>query len=165
MRLSRPERPQGDGLAAGVRAGHDQRRCSRRPGGCRSGRRARSGPDGGRRAGRPRAASTVSGRTGVHLGGQRRLGRPEVEAGQRVERLAQRRPRWRADEGRQLVEDPLDLGPLGDLRLAPGVAQLDRHERLDEQGLAAARGVVDDALDPAAAPRPGPARRSARCAA
>ena len=54
-----------------------------------------------------------------------------------------------ADERRQLVEDARDLLGLGDLRLAPGVAQLDRDERLDEQRLAAARRVVDDALDPA----------------
>ena len=38
---------------------------------------------------------------------------------------------------------------LGDLRLAPGVAELDGDERLDEQRLAAAGRVVDDALDPA----------------
>ena len=38
---------------------------------------------------------------------------------------------------------------LGGLRLAPGVAELDGDERLDEQRLAAARRVVDDALDPA----------------
>ena len=56
-----------------------------------------------------------------------------------------------ADEGRQLVEDAGDLLLFGGDRLAPRVAELDRHQRLDEQGLAAARGVVDDALDP----RPG----------
>ena len=53
-----------------------------------------------------------------------------------------------ATKRRQLVEDAGDLLGLGDLRLAPGVAQLDRDERLDEQRLAAARRVVDDALDP-----------------
>ena len=89
----------------------------------------------------------------VHLGGELRLGRPEVEAGERVERLAERLG-VRGDERRQLVEDPLDLLLLGDLRLAPGVAELDGDERLDEQRLAAARRVVDDALDPGSGPRP-----------
>ena len=51
----------------------------------------------------------------------------------------------------ELVEDPGDLLGLRHLGLAPGVAQLDGDERLDEQRLAAARGVVDDALDPTAA--------------
>ena len=84
----------------------------------------------------------------VHLGRETRLGRPQVEPGECPERLAQLDGVGR-DERRQLVEDPLDLLALRGLRLAPGVAELDRHERLDEQGLAAARGVVDDALDPA----------------
>ena len=106
-------------------------------------------------------SSTTSGRVdrlrpdAVHLGGQACLGRPQVESGQRVERFAQL-GRVRADERRQLVEDPLDLGPLGDLGLPPGVAQLNHHERLHEQGLAAARRVVDDALHPA--PGVGPDR-------
>ena len=52
-----------------------------------------------------------------------------------------------ADERRQLVEDALLLGLDRQLRLAPGVAQLDHDQRLDEQRLAAARLVVDDALD------------------
>ena len=81
--------------------------------------------------------------------GEGRLGGPEVEPGERVERLAQGRP-VRGHERRQLVEDPRDLLGLGDLRLAPGVAELDHDERLDEQRLAAARRVVDDALDPRA---------------
>ena len=87
------------------------------------------------------------GAAGAHLGGERRLGHPQVEAGERVERLAQGRGVG-GDERRQLVEDPGDLLGLRDLRLAPGVAELDRDERLDEQRLAAARRVVDDALDP-----------------
>jgi hypothetical protein len=53
-----------------------------------------------------------------------------------------------AIERRQLVEDPLDLLLLRGLRLAPGVAELDRDHRLDEQRRAAAGRVVDDALDP-----------------
>ena len=51
------------------------------------------------------------------------------------------------DERRQLVEDPVDLLLGRDLGLAPGVAELDGDERLDEQRRAAARRVVDDALD------------------
>ena len=90
------------------------------------------------------------GAAGAQLGCERRLGRPEVELGERPERLAQG-VRVGRHERRQLVEDARDLLGLGDLRLAPGVAQLDRDERLDEQGLAAPRRVVDDALDP----RPG----------
>ena len=66
------------------------------------------------------------------------------------------RPAWLRDEGRQLVEDPLDLGGLGQLCLAPGIAELDGHERLDEERLPAAGRVVDDPLD--AAPGIGPHR-------
>ena len=61
-----------------------------------------------------------------------------------------------ADERRQLVEDAALLLVDGRLGLAPGVAQLDDHQRLDEQRLAAARRVVDDALD--LGPRLGPDR-------
>ena len=142
-----PERAQRDGLAAGVRAGHDERRV------------AVAEPDVDRHD--PPAEPGVAGRQQddlgplrglgagpVHVGGERRLGGPQVEPGERVERLAQRLGVGR-DERRQLVEDARDLLGLGDLRLAPGVAELDRDERLDEQGLAAARRVVDDALDPA----------------
>ncbi len=81
------ERPERDGLAAGVRAGHDQRRVAvaeadvdrhHAPGEARvAGRQEHHlGSFGRLRAGR------------LHLGGQRRLGGPEVEPGQRVERLA-----------------------------------------------------------------------------
>ena len=45
----------------------------------------------------------------VQLRRQLRLGRPEVEAGQRREGLAQLRFGVGRDERRQLVEDPLDL--------------------------------------------------------
>ena len=83
---------------------------------------------------------------GVHLGGELGLGGPQVEAGEGPERLPQRRGVGGHERG-QLIEDPLDLRLLGRLRLAPGVAQLDRDERLDEQRLAAAGRVVDDALD------------------
>ena len=84
----------------------------------------------------------------VHLARELGLGGPEVELGEGAERLAQR-PGVRADQRRQLVEDALDLRLLGGLRLAPRVAELDDDQRLDEQRLAAARRVVDDALDPA----------------
>ncbi len=85
----------------------------------------------------------------LHLGRQRRLGGPQVEPGERLERLRQRLGVGR-HEGRELVEDPGDLLGFGDLGLAPGVAEFDRHERLDEQGLATPRRVVDDPLDPGA---------------
>ena len=140
-------RPQGDGLAARVGPGDDERRV------------AVAEPDVDRddptgQAGMTRAEEDDLrprrrlGPDSVELGGELGLGAPEVEAGERAERLPQGR-RVRPDDGRQLVEDPLDLGLLRDLRLAPGVAELDGHERLDEQRLAAARRVVDDALDPA----------------
>ncbi len=53
----------------------------------------------------------------------------------------------RGDQRRQLVEDALLFRLDLELCLAPGVAQLHRDERLDEEGLAAARLVVDDAAD------------------
>ena len=92
----------------------------------------------------------VSGADGVHLAGEPRARQPEVERGEGGERLVER-IRLRRDELRQLVEDALLLRLDRELRLAPRVAQLDHDERLDEQRLAAARLVVDDALDAAAA--------------
>ena len=50
-----------------------------------------------------------------------------------------------ADRRRQLPEDPIDLLPLRTGRLGLAVAQLDDLERLDEERLARARRVVDDA--------------------
>ena len=50
-----------------------------------------------------------------------------------------------ADPGRQLPEDPLGLLALRARRLRLPVAQLDDLERLDEERLARARRVVDDA--------------------
>ena len=125
------ERPQRDGLAAGVRAGHDQRGV------------AVAEPDVDRddRAGQARMAGRQQDRlgplgglgpAGAHLARERRLGRPEVELRQRPERLAQGIGVGGHERG-QLVEDARDLLGLGDLCLAPGVAQLDRDERLDEQ--------------------------------
>ena len=142
-----PERAQRHGLAAGVRAGHDERREAvaeadvdrdDAAGQARVPRREQLHLRALRRLGPGRA----------HLARELRLGRPEVEPGEGVERLAQR-PDVRADQRGQLVEDPLDLLLLGELRLAPGVAELDDDERLDEQRLAAPGRVVDDALDPA----------------
>ncbi len=99
---------------------------------------------------------------GVHILGQARLGGPEVESGQRIERFAEL-GRLAGHESGQLVEDALDLRLFGDLRLAPRVAELDGHERLHEQRLAAAGGVMDDALHPAA--RVGPDRDDVPAAA
>ena len=113
----------------------------------------RDGPTGqARMAGRQQddlGALRGPGPIGVHLGREGRLGAPQVERGEGVEGVAQRLAVDR-DQRRQLVEDARDLLLLGGDRLAPGVAELDGHHRLDEQGLAAARGVVDDALDPRA---------------
>ena len=118
------ERPQRDGLAAGVRAGDDERRVAV----------AEADVDRDDAAGQARMARRQQddlgplGRLGpdaVHLRGQLRLGGPEVEPGERVERLAQRLGVG-GDERRQLVEDARDLLRLGDLRLAPGVARARR---------------------------------------
>jgi hypothetical protein len=128
--------PQRDGLAAGVRAGHDERG------------EAVADPDvdGNDLPGQPGVARRQQGDLGsvrglgtgsVHVGRERRLGCPEIESGQRLERLAERHG-VRRDQRRELVEDALDLFLLGDLRLAPGVPELDGDERLDEQRLATA---------------------------
>ena len=141
-----PERAQRHGLAAGVRAGDDEGREAVTesdvdghdvPGQTRV---ARGQEDDLRARRRLRAGR-------AHLAGELGLGRPQVEAGQRAKRLAER-PGIRADQRRQLIEDPFDLLPLGQLRFAPGVAELDHDERLDEKGLAAPGRVMDDALDP-----------------
>ena len=143
-----PERAQRDRLAAGVRAGDDERGEAVAEADVDRARRGRSGPGGAPRAARPPARFDRLGAGRAHLAGELRLGRPRSRTGQGGERLAQR-PGVRADERGQLVEDPLDLLLLGELRLAPGVAELDDDERLDEQRLAAPRRVVDDALDAA----------------
>ena len=85
---------------------------------------------------------------GIHLFRQACLRRPEIEPSERVERLSQLR-RLAGDKGRKIVEDPLHFRQLGQLCLAPGVAELDCHDRLHEERLAAAGGVVDDPLDAA----------------
>ena len=59
----------------------------------------------------------------------------------------------RADGGRQLAQDPLDLLALGAGGLGLAVVQLDDLERLDEERLARARRVVDDARHAAARAR------------
>ena len=160
-----PEGAQRDRLAAGVGARDDERRVAvaepevdrhDAPGEPRVARREQDDL----LVRRPRA-----GRIAVQLRGQLRLGRPEVELGERLERLARASSRWRPTSARQLVEDPALLLVDRGLRLAPGVAQLHDDERLDEQRLAAARRVVDDALDADAGLGPDRARRSARCAA
>ena len=145
--------PQGHGLAPGVRPGHDQRRVAvAEPDVDRdhaAGQARMAGAQEARlRARRPSRRGSAS----ISVG-QARLGGPEVEAGERVQRLAQGLG-LAADERRQLVEDPLDLRRFGHLGLAPGIAQLDGNQRLDEQRLAAAGGVVDDALHAAPGVRP-----------
>ncbi len=141
-----PQRPQGHGLAAGVRPGDDERRVAVADPDVDGDHLAREA----RVAGGQQDDLGTVGRLGaraVEVGGKGRLGGPQVEAGQRIERLAQGR-RIGRDQRRELIEDPCDLLLFGDLGLAPGVPELDGDERLHEQGLAAARSVVDDALHP-----------------
>jgi hypothetical protein len=140
------ERAQRDGLAAGVRTGHDERgipvaeaHVDRDDATAEARMTGRQEDDLGPLGDLGAAA--------VHVGRERGLGGPQVEPRERAERLAQR-VRVGRHERRQLVEDAGHLLALGDLRLSPGVPELDGHERLDEQGLTAPRGVVDDALDP-----------------
>ena len=83
---------------------------------------------------------------GAQLVAQPRPCDPEVERRQDGERLVER-VGLSLDERRQLVEDALLLCLDRQLRLAPGVAQLDHDEWLDEDRLATPRLVVDDALD------------------
>ena len=143
------ERPQRDRLAAGVRAGDDEGRVAV----------AEPDVDGHDPAGQPgcRADSRIASvRSAVAARLALISAASEALAIQKSKRasassVSRRGAALAAIERRQLVEDAGDLLGLGDLRLAPGVAELDRDERLDEQGLAAARRVVDDALDP----RPG----------
>ena len=54
------------------------------------------------------------------------------------------------DEGAEPLEDALDLALLVGLGLSPVVAEVDRRHWLDEDGRAARRDVVDDALHLAA---------------
>ena len=107
--------------------------------------------------------AAAAGRIGIELVGEACPAEPEVEAGQGVQVGAQGLGVG-ADVGGELVEDPLLLRLRRQLRLAPGVGELHRHERLHEERLPAARLVVDDALDPALGHRPAPAPRSGRCA-
>ena len=92
--------------------------------------------------------AAAAGRIGIELIGEARPAEPEVEAGQGVQVSAQCLGVG-SHVGGELVEDPLLLRLGRQLRLAPRVGQLDRHERLHEEGLPAARLVVDDAPDPA----------------
>ena len=141
-------RAQGHRLAAGVGAGDDERRVvaaeahvdgHHRP--------AQAGVPRGEQGDRARRRRLPA-RIGIELIGEARPAEPEVEAGQGVQVGAQGLGVG-ADVGGELVEDPLLLRLGRQLRLAPRVGQLHRHERLDEEGLPAARLVVDDALDPA----------------
>ncbi len=65
----------------------------------------------------------------------------------RAARFDSERLRGGAHVCRELVEDALLLGLGRQLGLAPGIGHLDRDQGLDEDGLAAARLVVHDALD------------------
>jgi hypothetical protein len=123
MSASRPSVRRRDGLAAVFGPGDDQRR------------EAVAEPDvdrhdASREAGVAGAeeddlrARRRLGAGPVHVGRETRLRGPEVEAGERRQRLPERGGVGRDQRG-QLVEDPLDLLPLRDLRLAPGVAELD----------------------------------------
>ena len=145
---SRPSGPQRDGLAARVGAGDDERRVVAAEADVDGHDIAPTDPGGAPTAAPPLAASRSSARAPSQLLGEPRLGRPEVEL-----RPAPRASRRRASacvatspesSSRMRSSSTCDR----ELCLAPGVAQLDRHERLDEQGLAASRLVVDDALDP-----------------
>ena len=75
-----------------------------------------------------------------------RLGEDEVERGERrghrVEILARL-----LDPSRKLVEDPLDLEPLGELRLAQRIVGFQDLERFDEDGLPARGLIVHDPFD------------------
>ena len=141
------ERAQRDGLAAGVRAGHDERReavaeaqvdrddHSWSGPGWRADSRIHLGP-----LGRwpPRSPLISAARSAlVHQG---RTGRRVGPLARAVRDWRPRAPRARRGCGRPL---PPRLP-----RLAPGVAELDRHEAARPEGLATAPGVVDDALDP-----------------
>ena len=141
-----PQRAQGDGLAAGVRTGDHQRRVAV----------AETEVDRHDPAAQPRMAGAEEHDVGpigrlrpdaVHLAPRRALAaqRSNRASAASVSRSATALAATSADSSSRIRS----LLALGGLRLAPGVAQLDRDERLDEQGLAAARGVVDDALDPA----------------
>jgi hypothetical protein len=91
----------------------------------------------------------------VHLLREPRPAHPVVEPREGLERRHE--PLALApDLRRELVEDALLLRGDRELRLTPRVRQVDGHERLDEQGLAAAGLVVDDAAH--AASRLGPDR-------
>ena len=68
----------------------------------------------------------------------------EVEVGHGVHE-SDERDLVLADGGRELAQDPRDLVALGALRLTEPVRVLDDGERLDEERLARAGAVVDDA--------------------
>ena len=104
---------------------------------------------GGRRQPRLRLAVVGDARWRPWPRRQAGLGEGEVELGERVDR---RRDGvgGASDAGAEAAQDALDLALLFDLELAPGVAQLDDRQGLEEDGGAAGRHVVDDAGDLAA---------------
>ena len=102
----------------------------------------------------PRAAPrssrcVVSARTPSISAARRARADQKSNVGERGERLARARPPGVPTSAESSSRMRSSSACDRELRLAPGVAQLDHDERLDEQRLAAARLVVDDALDPA----------------
>ena len=131
-----PQRPQRDGLAAGIRPSDEERRVVAAqpnvhrddvPGESRMARAQQNdlGP------------VCNLGRDGIHLFREACFGVPKVEARQRLKRLSQRGGLG-GNDGRKLVEDALDFSAFSELGFTPGIAHLDGHERFHEERLAAA---------------------------
>ncbi len=136
-----PERLQGHGLAAGVRPA-DHERAQRAE---LEVDRDRRGPV-EQRVARPEQHDFValSHERAPPAAREAAAGDGEVErcggVDERHERLG-----LCGDERREVAQDPGDLVALGDLGLAQAVRVVDRRQRLDEQRLARAGGVVNDA--------------------
>jgi len=140
------DRLQRDGLAAGVRAGDDDgAKCA----GLEVDRHGRRGIE--ERVPRLAQRDAAAARHLRPPPAPREAGAGEGEI-DRADRLheADDPVRLVADSTRELAQDPRDLLALGALGLAQAVGVLDDGERLDEQRLPGARGVVDDARHRAA---------------
>ena len=141
------ERPQRDGLAAGVRAGHDERRVAV----------AEADVDRDDAAGQAGMAGAEEDDLGpigglgpdrVHVGRERRLRRPEVEPGERVERLAElrrRSPRRAPTARRGSARSPPARPTCASRQALPSSTATSGSMN---SVCAAAGRVVDDALDP-----------------
>ena len=141
-----PERPERHGLAAGVRPGHDERGVAV----------AEPDVDRDHAAGQARMAGAEEDhlRPVGGLGRASRRCRPRgcALAAQKSNRasaasVSRSATAFAATSAESSSRIRSISSALGDLGLAPGVAELDRHERLDEQRRAAAARVVDDPLD------------------